>query len=44
VAKMNEKYGELGGNGMLWNMGVVVKDLVVFDELYEAVKDGWGDA
>jgi hypothetical protein len=44
VAKTNEEDGELDGNGMLWDMGVVVKDPVVFDELHEAIKDDRGDA
>jgi hypothetical protein len=44
MAKINKKDGELDGNGKLWNMGVVVEDLVVFDELYEAVKDKQGYA
>ena len=43
VAKMDEEDGELDGNGMLWDMGVVVKDIIIFDELHEAIEDNWGD-
>jgi hypothetical protein len=38
---MNEEDGELDLDGMLRDMGVVVKYRVVFDELHEAVKDDW---
>ena len=39
----DKKDGELNGNGMLWDIGVVVEYVVVFDELYEVVENKWGD-
>ena len=38
---MNEEDGELCRNRKLGDVGVVVKDVIVFDELHEAVKDYW---
>jgi hypothetical protein len=43
VPDANKKDGELNGNGMLWDVGVVVEYVVVFNELYEAVENKWGD-
>jgi hypothetical protein len=37
----NEKDGELGRDRMLWDIGVVVEDGVILDEILEVVKDGW---
>jgi hypothetical protein len=39
VPEADEKDGELNGNGMLWKVGVVVKNMMVLDEFHEAVKD-----
>jgi hypothetical protein len=43
VPNADEKDGELDRNGLLWDVGVVVKDVVVFDKLDEAVEDRWRD-
>ena len=37
----NKEDGELDRDGMLWDVGVVVKDIMVFDEFHEMVKDKW---
>ena len=37
----DKKYGKLDGNGMLWDVGVVVKDAVVFDKFHQLVEDKW---
>jgi hypothetical protein len=41
VANADKKYGELDGDGMLWDVGVVVEDVMVLDKLHEAVKHVW---
>jgi len=38
---MNEKDGKLDRDKMLWDIGVVVKYPMVFDEFHEAVKNDW---
>jgi hypothetical protein len=35
VPKANEEDGELDTDGMLWDVGVVVKDAIVFDEFHD---------
>ena len=44
VSNTNKKYGQLGGDGMLWNVEIIVKHTMVFKELDQAVKDNWRDA
>ena len=44
MSGMNKKDGKLDRNGVLWGIRVVVKDVVAFDEFYEAIKDEWRDA
>jgi len=39
VPDANEEDGELSGDGMLGDMGVVVKYMVVLDEFHQAVED-----
>jgi hypothetical protein len=41
VPNPDKEDGELGGDGLLWGGGVVVKNGMVFDELHEAVKNSW---
>jgi len=40
----DEEDGELHGNGKLRDLGVVVEDIMVFDESHQAVKDERRDA
>ena len=40
----NEEDGKLCFNGMLWDVGVVVKDAVIPDEFLEAVEDSRSNA
>jgi len=39
VPSTNKKDSKLDRNGMLRDVGVVVKDAVVFDEFHKVVKD-----
>ena len=41
VPKANEENSELDGDGMLWDVGVVVEDAVVLDDFHEAVENRW---
>jgi hypothetical protein len=41
VPNTNKEDGELGGNRKLWDVGVVVKDDVAFDEFHKAIKYRW---
>ena len=41
MSDTNEKDGELGRNGMLWDVGVVMENMMVFDKFHEAVKNMW---
>ena len=43
VPDMEEQNGKLNVNRMLWNVGIVVKDLMVFDKAYKAIKNLWWD-
>jgi hypothetical protein len=43
VPNTDKEDGKLERNGMLWDMGVVVEDTMVFDKLHEAVEDRRGD-
>jgi hypothetical protein len=40
VPKTNEENGELDRDRMLWDVGVVVKHVVVLDEFHEAIENG----
>jgi hypothetical protein len=44
VSKANEEYRELYRNGTLWDLGVVVKDVVEFNEFHETIKHVWRHA
>jgi hypothetical protein len=41
VPKTNKEDGKLDRDGMLWDVGVVMKDGVVFNESHEAVENRW---
>jgi hypothetical protein len=44
VAKTDEKDSKLDANGMLRDVGVVMEDVMIFDEFYQAVEDDGGDS
>ena len=43
MPETDKKDGKLDWDGMLWDMGVVVKDVVLVDEFHETVKYKWRD-
>jgi hypothetical protein len=41
VPDTNKEDGKLDGDGRLWDVGPVVKDLMVLDEFHKAIKNMW---
>ena len=38
---MDKKDGKLDVDRMLWDVRVVVEDVMILDKLHQTVKDGW---